>query len=79
VASVALVPLGWLWRRAWAPLIARDAAALCVAGLALGDIHLRFAWKAWSLATFTFVLRGRRGACDTGLALAARLGAVSRQ
>ena len=46
VASVALVPLGWLWRRAWAPLIARGAAALCVAGLALNDIHLRFTWKA---------------------------------
>ena len=49
---------GW---RAWAQLIARDATALCVAGVALGDIHLgfivagvalgdihlRFAWQAW--------------------------------
>ena len=24
-------------------------AALCVAGVALGDIHLRFAWRAWHL------------------------------
>jgi len=32
-----------------------------VAGVALGDIHLRFAWQAWQLATSPFVLRGRRG------------------
>ena len=47
--------LGWLWWRAWTGLVAGDAAALCVAGvalgdmcirLALGDIHLRFAWLA---------------------------------
>ena len=25
-------------------LVAGDAAALCVAGVALGDSHLRFAW-----------------------------------
>jgi len=36
-------------------------AALCVAGLALGDIHLHFAWQAWHLATFTCTLRGKRG------------------
>ena len=38
--------LGWLWWRAWA-----HAAALCGAGagVALGDIHLRFAWQAWHL------------------------------
>ena len=49
---------------------ARDAAAVsrgrrgtnshlpsfCVAGVALVDIHLRFAWQAWHLATSTFVL-----------------------
>ena len=57
--------LGWLWWRVWGPLAARDAAALCVAGVAgvaigdidlrfaLGDIHLRFAWQAWHLATST--------------------------
>ena len=49
VAGVALVALGFLWWRAWAPLVARDAAAL-----------LRFAWQVWRLATSTFVLRGRR-------------------
>ena len=49
---------GW---RAWARLVARDAAALCVAGAVLGDIHLGFTWQAWHLETSTFVLRGRRG------------------
>ena len=36
--------------------------------MALGDIHLRFTWQAWHLATSTFVLRGRRGTWGTGLA-----------
>ena len=58
VAGVALMALGG----ALGPdLVARDAAALCVAGVALGDIHLRFTWQAWHLLTFTLVLRGRRG------------------
>ena len=48
--------LGWLWWRAWTGLVAGDAAALCVAGVALGDIHLRFAWQAWQFVTSTFVL-----------------------
>ena len=56
--------LGW-------ELVAGDAATLCVAGVALGNIHLRFTWQAWHLETSTFVLRGRRG---NGLALVARLG-----
>ena len=51
----------------------------CMAGVALGDIHLRFAWQAWYLVTFTFVLRGRRGAYGTGLALVARLDRFSRR
>jgi len=41
--------------RAWARLVAGDAAQLCVAGVALGNIHLRFAWQAWHLETSTFV------------------------
>ena len=41
-------------------------------------LDLRFAWQAWRLLIPTFVLRGRRGTYDTGLALVARLGAVSR-
>ena len=71
--------LGWLWWRAWSPLVAGDAAALCVAGVALGDIHLRFTWQAWHLETSTFVLRGSRGTYGTGLALVVRLVAVGRR
>ena len=33
--------------RLWSPLVARDAAALCVTGVALGDIHFRLVWQAW--------------------------------
>ena len=42
-------------------LVAGDAAAVCVAGVALGDIHVRFMWQGWHNLTSTFVLRGRRG------------------
>ena len=47
-------------------LVAGDAAALCVAGVALGDLHLRFTWQAWHLEASTFVLRGRCGTYGTG-------------
>ena len=50
-----------------------DAAAFCVAGVALCDIHLHFVWQAWHLTTSIVTLRGRRGTYGTGLALAARL------
>ena len=52
----------------------RRPPLFCVAGVALGDIHLRFTWQAWHWETSTFVLRGRRGTYGTGLALVARLG-----
>jgi len=68
VAGVALMALGWLWWRAW------DAAAFGVAGLALGDMDLRFARQAWHLVTWIVTLRGRRSTYGTGLALVARLG-----
>ena len=55
------------------------AAALCVAGVAVGDINLRFAWQAWYLVTSTVTLRGRRGTCGTGLALVTRLVPVCRR
>ena len=55
----------------------RDAAAFCVAGVALCDIHLHFVWQAWHLTTSIVTLRGRRGTYGTGLALVARL--VSRR
>ena len=45
---------------------ARDAAALCVARVALGDIHLDFTWQAWHNLTSTVVLRGRRLTHGTG-------------
>ena len=61
VAGVARMALGWLWWRAWFPRARVDAAAFCVAGVALGDIHLRFTWQAWYMVTPTFVSRGRRG------------------
>ena len=52
VALISYMALGWIWQwHAWGPLVAGDAAALCVAGAALGDIHLRFAWQAWHLVT----------------------------
>ena len=61
VAGVARMALGWLWWRARFPRAPVVAAAFCVAGVALGDIHLRFTWQAWYLVTSTFVSRGRRG------------------
>ena len=54
---------GW---HAWSGFVACDAAALCVAGLALGAIHLRFTWQAWHKLASTVVLRGRRGTHGTG-------------
>ena len=38
----------------------------CVAGVALGDIHLGFTWQAWHNLTSTVVLRGRRGTDGSG-------------
>ena len=71
VAGVALMALGWLWWRTGFPDDAVDAAAFCVAGVALSDIDLHFAWQAWHLVTSTVTLRGRRGSDGTGLALVA--------
>ena len=68
--------LGWLWWRAWVPFGAVVAAAVCLAGVALGDIGLHFVWQAWHLATSTCILRGRRGTYGAGLALVARLGPI---
>ena len=69
VAGVARMALGWLWWRARFPRARVDAAAFCVAGLALGDFHLRFTWQAWYLVTSTFVSRGRRGTWRHGSSL----------
>ena len=70
--------LGWVrWRaRApWSPVAPRH---FCVAGVALGDIHRRFTWQVWHLATSIVVLRGHRGTNGTGLGQVACLGAVGR-
>ena len=77
VVGVALMALGWLWRRAWSAMApwrrgvlrgrrgtSRHLPSLCVAGVALRDICLHFVWQAWQpwhLETSTFVSRGRRG------------------
>ena len=68
VAGVALMALGGALGSVLIAGDAGDAAALCVAGVALGDIHLRFTWQARHLATSTFVLRGRRGTYSTSVA-----------
>ena len=50
-----------------------------MAGVALGDIILCFAWQACYFATLTLVLRGNRGAYDgAGLDLEAHFVAASR-
>jgi len=36
----------------------RQQSSLCMAGMALGDIDLHFAWQAWYLAISVFTLRG---------------------
>ena len=46
-------------------LVARDAAAFCVAGVAQPYIHLHFTWQAWHNPTSTFVSRGRHGTHGT--------------
>ena len=53
VAGVALMALGWLkWRLG---ALGRTFS-FRVAGVALGDIHLRSAWQAWHLVTSTLAL-----------------------
>ena len=71
VAGVAFMALDWLRWRSWVLFGAMVAAAVCVAGVALGDIDRHFAWlgdidrhfawQAWYLATSTVTLRGRSG------------------
>ena len=54
----------------------RFAWQACVAGVALGDIHLDFTWQAWHNLTSTVVLRGRRGTDGTGWRAWTGLGAA---
>ena len=64
-------------------LVARNAAALCVAGVVQSHIQLGFAWQTWCNFISTFVLRSRRGTisypasfCVVGVALVALGGAL---
>ena len=41
--------LGWHWCRAWFPDDAVDAAAFCVAGVALGDMDVHPVWQECTL------------------------------
>ena len=77
VVGVALIGLGWVWWRAWAPLVARGAAALLCGRRGIWR-HPPSFWHAWRLASSTFVSGGRCGTYDTGMGLVARLGAVGR-
>ena len=61
VACVALVAFGGALGPRWSPLVARGAAPVRVASVALGDIYLRFRWQAWNLETSTCVSCGKRG------------------
>ena len=71
-----LMALDWLRCRAWDPFGTVVAAAVCVAGVAVGDLDLHFAWQVWHLVTSTVTLRGRCGTYGTGLAPVPRLGPV---
>ena len=66
VAGVALMVLGGALGLGFVACDARGAVPLCVAGVALGDIHLDITWHAWHKLTSTVVLRGRRGTYGTG-------------
>ena len=39
------------------------AASVCVADVALGDIHRHSVWQAWYLVTSIVTLRGSGGTC----------------
>ena len=55
VARVALMRMGGIWWRAWGPLVARGAAVLCVAGVALAHIDLRFCVAGMALMALGWV------------------------
>ena len=61
-------------------LVARDAAALCVAGAVQTHIYRRLAWQAWHKLTSTIVLRAFcvAGVAQMALGGALGLGLVAR-
>ena len=66
VAGVALMVLGGALGPGFVACDAWGATPLCVAGVALGDMHLDITWQAWHNLTSTVVLRGMRGTYGTG-------------
>ena len=66
---------GW---RAWSDLVARDAAALCMAGVAQTHIYHRFAWQAWHKLSFPNLIliftQSARSSAAYGVATAADVG-----
>ena len=66
MAGVALTALGGAVGPGLVARDARDAAALCVAGVGLGDMHPYFTCQAWHNLTSTVVLHGRRLTHGTG-------------
>ena len=52
--------------RGAAPLLRGRRRHFCVAGVALGEVHLDFTWQAWHNRTSTVVLRGRSGTYGIG-------------
>ena len=52
-----LMGLGWVWWRTWGPWSRATLRHFCVACVALGDTHLRFALRTWARDTAA-LLRG---------------------
>ena len=61
VAGVALMALGWLWWRAWFPVVAVGPRLFVWQAwhLEFGSIDLHSVWKVWHLATSTIYLTHR--------------------
>ena len=76
VAGVALMA----WGSALGPdFVVRNAAAVCVTGMALSTIHLHFTWPAWRKLISAVILRGRCGTYDAGWRASARFGRAWRR
>ena len=60
MAGMALTALGGALGPGLVARDARDAAALCMAGVGLGDFHLDFTWQAWHNHTnLTYTITSR--------------------
>ena len=72
VAGVTLMALSGALGPAWSRVTPRN---FCVAGVALGDIHLHFTWQAWHLVISTLISHPR-SFCVAGVTLMALSGAL---